>query len=332
MVSGPAELLRMGAPGAVHYLVRRSPQPWLDLSARRYLRESVTGAQLVTDANNYAGQLGIYFGDCPAAAEAAQAAPFTLAGLARVVQTFNETCSGARQPGRSWLNQAAPRRRLAWQSGLLAGARYNRLASSAHLDEYEFLDDRLRPTAGLFAEVLLPGRSSSVYGELSIGRFQGRHTLHRMSSSGQVGYIDYSYAYADYAAWLGTARIGVRRYAPLRGDQHLVLGLSYELGRVLRPRFSTLTTGSSTGPTTTEAAPDGLTAETLSFARQTLLPALTLGWRARRLTLTLDGQRCGDDRLDGGGLGALVVGTARSARLSASYRLGRSHDQPDAGR
>ena len=328
IVSGEASLLRVATPGTVHYLLRRSSRDWLDLSAHKYLHESADGAMIVFDANNYLGQLSVYFGDCPAAAEAAKTLPFTLAGLTRVVQVYNQGCSAAKQPGRSWLVQAAPRRRLSVQGGLVAGGRYNHVASTLNLDEYEFLDSQLHPMGGLFAEIFLPGRTTSIYGELTASRFQGRQRLYSIAMYNGLGTgpISYSFSYTDYAAWLGEARIGIRNYAPLRHNQQLVLGLSYGLDKVFRPQFSTVTTGSNSSPTVILPAPAGFTANDLWFAPQTLLPALTVGWRAQYLTLTLDGQRCLDDRVFDNSIGGIMMGSAWSARLTASYRLGRNPD------
>ena len=213
--------------------------------------------------------------------------------------------------------------------------RYNHVASILNLNEHEYLDNRLHPVAGLFVEAFLPGRTTSIYSELSISPFQTRQSLYSISAyssypgPGPGGYLFYDFSYADYTAWLGSARIGMRWYSPLQHNQQLVLGLSYGFGWVLRPRFSTVTTGGSNGPTVTQLAPANLAIPRLGFATQTLLPALAIGWRMQQLTLTLEGQRCYDDRDTGTTIGSNLVGSSWLTRLTASYRLGRN---PDAAR
>ncbi len=68
LLTGPAELLRVVLPGAVHYEVRRPGQPPLPLSERKYLVENKSGGTWsIVDGNNYRNQLALYFADCPAA-------------------------------------------------------------------------------------------------------------------------------------------------------------------------------------------------------------------------------------------------------------------------
>ena len=332
LLESPVALLRVVQNGIVHYLIRRPGQPYLELSEQNYLRETATGSWAVINGNNYQGLLNIYFGDCAAAAEVAKTIPFTLSGLADVVQTYTRMCTTNHSPGRSWLALAAPRRRVSAQAGLMAGLRYNHIASVLNLNEYEYLDNRPHPVAGLFAEVFLPSRTTYIYGELGISPFRGRQRLYSIASyssypgPGPGGYISYDFSYADYTAWLGTARIGMRWYSPLQHSQQLVLGLSYGLGWVLRPRFSTVTTGSSNGPTVTQPASANLAVPRLGFATQTPLPALAIGWRVQHLTLLLEGQRCYDDRDQSNVIGSNLLGSSWFTRLTTSYRLGRNPD------
>ncbi len=99
LVDGVAKLLRVVLPGAAHYLVQRPSQPVLDLSERHYLSNGLR-ARLV-NGNNSRGQLGVYFGDCPAAHDAALKAVFTAEGLTAVVQAYNTTCSATKRTGRT---------------------------------------------------------------------------------------------------------------------------------------------------------------------------------------------------------------------------------------
>ncbi|OGX90346.1 hypothetical protein [Hymenobacter coccineus] len=112
----------------------------------------------------------MYFADCPAASQAAATAAFTAGGLGRVVQAYATACSPARQPAHSWVAQAARRRRGAFQGGVLAGVRYNRLESPAY-NIAGYTDGGLHPFGGLYAELLQPSRTTAFYGELE--RFSG---------------------------------------------------------------------------------------------------------------------------------------------------------------
>ncbi|MFC6223743.1 gluconate 2-dehydrogenase subunit 3 family protein [Hymenobacter artigasi] len=334
LLEGAAEMLRVELNGIIHYLVRRHGQPFLDLSEQKYLRETVAGTQAITDGNNYQNTLGVYFGDCPAAQAAAAKAPFTAPGIAVVVQAYNTGCAPSQQPGRSWLVQSKVRRRVSVQGGILLGMRYNRVASPRDMDGYEVLDQRPRPTAELFAEMFLPGRTTSIYGELSLSTFRSRQGLYSYRSGITVGGVKaYEFAYADYSAWLGSARIGLRKYSSLKHNQQLVLGVSYELNSIFNPAFSTITTGSSGNPTETAPAAPAFNTR-VGFTAQTLLPALTLGWRVNRLTLTVDAQRSYDFRDKNNAVESLFLGSAWSARLMVTYQLGRNPDavRPSAAR
>ena len=328
LLESPTLLLRVIQNDIAHYLVRRPGRPYLELSEQKYLRETAAGSWAVTNGNNYKGQLSIYFGDCPAATEVVKTTPFTLTGIVGVIAAYNKACNASQLPERSWLAQATPRRRIAVQGGLMLGVRYNRVASTAGFDKYEFLDNKLHPVAGVFAEVFLPNRTTTIYGELSGSPFQSRASLYNFSTiSGTTGATLYAFSYADYKAWLGSARIGLRRYAPLPRDQQLVLGLSYGLGWVLRPQFSTITTGGSNSTSTTLPAPADFKVSKLGFATQTLLPALTVGWRAQRLILAVEGQRCYGDGKSANEFVGSLVGSGWFARFTASYRLGRNPDE-----
>ncbi|HEX8504336.1 MAG TPA: hypothetical protein VF630_03130, partial [Hymenobacter sp.] len=132
LLDGPVPLRRVVLDGTPHYLLWRPNQPVLELSERRYLRETENDLWSVADGNNYLAQLSLYFLDCPEAASAARLAPFTAEGLADVVQAFNQACGSEHKPAQSWLAQAKPRRRLSFQGGVLAGVRYNRIESTSH--------------------------------------------------------------------------------------------------------------------------------------------------------------------------------------------------------
>ncbi|MET4076266.1 hypothetical protein [Hymenobacter sp. UYCo722] len=312
LLEGPARLFRTSYEGITHYLIRRADQPYLELSERKYLRTTATGSREVVNGNNYQSQLELYFGDCPAARMAAAKAPFTMQGVAAVVQAYNQMCAPTAPLSRSWLAQATPRRRLALQGGLLAGLRYNNFRNGyATLPETMACTDcQPRPFAGLYADLLQPGRTSALYGELSLSRFSNQNYEYYQLNS----YI--SYYVVDYNAWLMSARLGLRFFFPLPHERQWLLSLAYELNRSFAPTITSSTGGSV-----------ALTSDQLGFGLPSLLPSLGLGWRARRCTLSLDGQFY----INRNGEGALtrLVGTNFVARASVAYRLGRN---PDAAR
>jgi len=237
LVEGPVSLLRVGRLSGPHFLLLSPDQPVLDLSAQQYLRLSPTGAWQRTDGNNYRGLLGLYFTKCTAAFTVIQTAPFTPEGLAAVVQTYNQTCGPAQRPGRSWLTQAVPRHRVALQGGVLAGLRYNRIESiSEYIPTGACVDCRVRPYGGLYGELLQPGRTWALFGELSVSTFTGQ-------GSQSFGFDRNGVAITNeyrYRVWLGTARLGVRHFFRLPHERQVLLGLGYESNRVFNATITGL--------------------------------------------------------------------------------------------
>lgn len=318
LLTGPIELRRVVRPGAAHYVLQRPGQPWLSLSERQYLRQSANGASQITDGNNYHGQLELYFGDCPAALTVARSAPFTAVGLAAVAQAYAASCAPAALPVRSWLDLAQPRRRAAFQGGVLAGVRYHLLQSAAYELMDEHTDGRLHPFGGFYAELLLPSRTTAIYGELTLSTFRNKGALSAYDyNSGQWSYTPFS-----YQALLGTARIGVRYLSPLAHDRQFVLGLGLERNIVWGFTAPVATNGATPYPSQADRS-------AATYADPTLLPNLTLGWRQQRLTLTLDGQLYASKDADGW-FGSMFLGSNVAARLGLSYRLGRNPDQARA--
>ena len=325
LVEGPISLLRVGRLSGPHFLVLGLNQPVLDLSAQQYLRQSPTGAWKRTDGNNYRGLLGMYFATCPAAFTVIQTAPFTPEGLAAVVQAYNQTCSPAHQSGRSWLPQALSRHRAALQGGLLTGLRYNRIERTTapiSVATGACVDCQPHPYAGLYAELLQPSRTSALYGEVSLSRFTGAGTeISGYQSGTTVVLTDYR-----FQAWLVTARLGVRHFFRLPREQQLLLGVGYELNRVLNPTLTLL------------SGPPVAAGYDVNYAIPTFFPNVDLSWRSNRLTATIDGQLYADSREARSNQGA-VGGTSASSffsgvffgsnfalRLGVAYRLGRNPD------
>jgi hypothetical protein len=295
-------------------VLHRPGQPLLRLSEHKYLRQAETGRWQVTDGNNYRAQLELYFGDCPAAVAAVQAAPFTAEGLASVAQAWAASCAAGAPPVRSWVALAQPRRRGAFQAGVLAGVRYHLLQSAAYSLGSEHTDGQVHPFGGLYAELLQPNRTTAFYGELTLSTFRNKGELSTFNPS--TG--EYAYKTFSYQAMLGTARIGVRYLMPLPHDQQFVLGIGLERNLVWGMSQPDASASASPYPSHTDRS-------ALTYAEPVLLPNVTLGWREQRLTATVDGQLY-TSRNTGGGFGSMFFGTNLAARLGLSYRLGRNPD------
>lgn len=308
LVDGPLSLLRVVLPGSTHYVLYQPGQTALDLSAQQYLRQTDAGSWAIVEGNNYLNQLDRYFSQCPEALKAAQKVPFTAKALAAVVQAYNETCTAARQPGRSWLSQASPRRRVALQGGVLAGVRYNRLQSeSGYVRGEECSDCQVHPLGGLYADLFQPSRTMALYGELSLSTFRSQY-----SGLYATGPVSYAYGTYTYKAWLATARFGLRLFFPLPHEQQWLVGVGYETSRSFHSTFST---------------PTGLplSSEVVAYARPTLLPNLGLGWRSQRLTLSLDGQLYRNRDTDTA-LSSSFFGSSFALRFGVAYRLSHNPD------
>jgi hypothetical protein len=304
-----------------HYVLLSPGQPPLDLSERKYLRQSMGREWLLTDGNNYRGQLSVYFGQCPAAYYAAKKAPFTAKGLTEVVQAYNTACSSSKTAGQDLLAQAKPERQMAFQAGLLGGMRYNRIESySSSAAASQGGDCKPHPFGGLYAELFQPSRTTAIYGELSVSRF-GNTGTHRIGYNPAGGYL---YSGFDYSAWLGTARIGIRYFVPMPQEQQLLMGFGFELNKVINPEV-TNNSAPSLPPSRAE----------LYYAAPTMLPNVMMGWRRQRFTLSLDGQMyisSEDDKPHStlasaaDAAGSAFFGSNFAARLALSYRLGHNPD------
>jgi hypothetical protein len=309
LIEGPVMLWRVVRPGSTHYLVRRPKQPIVDLCERRYVRQDAAGRRVLVEGNNYSGQLKVYFGDCPAAVTAAASASFTAAGMAAVVQAYHAACVPTRPLMRSWVSQAAPRRRMALQGGIVAGVRYNQFSN-----RYKYLpqvqgcaDCQPRPFAGLYAELFQPNRTRAVYGELSLSTFSNRNWAYFQTNS------DVSYYVVDYQAWLASARLGLRFFFPLPHERQWLLSTSYELNKTIGTTIIS-SSGNLNAPGNDQ----------LGYSLPSLLPNLGLGWRTQRLTLSLDGQLYTGTHADT--FFSRLVGSDFVARFGVAYRLSSNPD------
>ncbi|MDO7851512.1 hypothetical protein [Hymenobacter convexus] len=308
LVEGTASLVRVVLPDIVHYVVLRPDRPALDLSERKYLRQGSDGVWTLVNGNNYRGQLGVYFGDCPTVSLAAQKAAFTVEGLSAVVLAYNAACSPAHQPGHNLLAEATPRRRLAFQGGVLAGVRYNRTESNAAELAGTCVDCAVHPFGGLYAEVLQPSRTAAIFGELTLSSFK----------SSNVEYSNYSYSKSvyTYKGLLGSARLGVRFFIPAPRERQWLVSFGYELNKTIMPRITTLS-----------GTPVVASATNVPFAKAVILPNIGLGFRSHRFTTSVDVQLYRDYNDDAQGYGTAFFGSNFALRAGLGYRLGRNSDE-----
>ncbi|MDO7846322.1 hypothetical protein Q5H92_08145 [Hymenobacter sp. M29] len=308
LVEGTASLVRVVLPDIIHYVVLRPDRPPLDLSERKYLRQGTDGVWTLVNGNNYRGQLGVYFGDCPTVSQAAQKAAFTVEGLSAVVLAYNTACSPTHQPGHNVLAEAKPRRRLAFQGGVLAGARYNRTESNAAELAGTCVDCAVHPFGGLYAEVLQPSRTAAIFGELTLSSFK--------SSNAEYDYYSYSKSVYTYKALLGSARLGVRFFIPTPHERQWLVSFGYELNKTIAPRITAVSGA------TVEA-----TSSNVPFAKAVILPNIGLGFRSKRFTTSVDVQLYRDYNDDSQGYGTAFFGSNFALRAGLGYRLGRNTDE-----
>ncbi|GAB3857776.1 hypothetical protein GCM10028822_32040 [Hymenobacter terrigena] len=300
LVEGTASLMRVVRLSATHYLVRREGQPVLDLSERKYLRTGPYGRLEVAEGNNYRAQLGLYFGDCPAASRATTSADFTPNGLAAVLRAFNETCAPTNVPGRTWLAQTAPRRTVAAHFGIMASGRY--LFYQADND-----NKWIGPAGGIYGELMLPSRNVSLYGDLNLARVGGRGGSVQTGATpatAVVGGVVYNYSipvYDDfsYRAWLIEARLGARSCFPLPHEQQFFVSIGFAYSSIAGRTFS-LPAGAMTTPNSSDFDNVGLP-----------VPYVGIGWRKRRLAVSLE---------------SVVYERVYDLRLGLNYRLNRNPD------
>jgi hypothetical protein len=309
LLEGPVMLWRVVRPNSAHYLLRRPGQPTLDLCERKFIRELPSGARQIVDGNNFSGRLKIYFGDCPLAIAAAQSAAFTATGIGSVVVAYYTSCQPVNAPFRSWLEHEKPRKKMALEGGLLAGIRYNYFKNyTPTLPETQPCTDcQARPFVGIYADLWQPSRNKSFYGELSLSTFSNQYWGYFQTNSQVAYYV------VNYRAWLASARLGLRFFFPLPHEQQWLFSVSYELNKTIRPVVTSATGNIRDVPS-----------NQLGYGTPTLLPNIGLGWRARRLTLSLDGQLYSSPSSEG--FFGHLVGSNFATRFGIGYRLGGNPD------
>lgn len=312
LVEGPCTLVRVDIRSALHYVLQQAGRPSLDLSERKYLRQNSEGVWVVADGNDYRNQLALYFAECPAALSAIATVGFTSEALSDMVLAYNRQCAGGTAITHSWLPQAVPRRKVAILVGAVVGLRYYSTPSG---DDFQpTVDRQLRPFAGLYAELLRPGRNFSFFAEATFNTVSGRLTNYFIEGTNDFTKKAYSaYNYENFNGIQGCFRVSARHYFGLPRDQRLLLGLFVEINPLLS---ETITSSSSA---TKGILPDDMPAysglNTSGFIGAGL--GLSIGWRYQRFTLAADGLL----------LPLMVDSELRGLRGSLAYRLDGNPDQ-----
>ncbi|MCC3157832.1 hypothetical protein LJ737_11335 [Hymenobacter sp. 15J16-1T3B] len=343
LVDGPASLLGVTLNNVKHFFVRRPGQEYLEMTERRYLvlRD---GARRIADGNNYRGQLLLYFGDCPAAVSVAEAAAFTAAALAEVVETFNRECSSARQPGRRVARERRPPVKL--QVGPTLGLRYNTLrfrttdepaVERATLNGVD-LDGHVHPQIGAYLDLVHPGRRLALH--LAVQHAAYGRTVALPSPDGSA-------QWQGKLSWRGrltTPQLGLRWLRPLGQQYQLLLGTGAEVPLRWRNREESLQYGDDAAAT--RLIDNNQRLSTYAVVRPgfgtTLRPYLEAGVHRGRLTFTLTGRCYGRESLfDHMVVSRYIVsgqfthhngydysGRTYSLGVALGYQLNRNSDQP----
>ncbi len=275
LVEGPASLLRVERMGATHYFVRRETASYLELTERLYLGKNGVS---VMNGNNYVGQLQLYFGDCAAAVQAAEHAPFTAEGLVRVVQAYNQQCSASHSLGSTPYSLTKPGTKMAWNVGVLGGIQFNSFA----LSNYDItsiasslnglnLDHRLHPVGGLYVDALHAGRVLALHSEATLNRFGSQQEFAASPTTSAGSY-----------EWLGTQaqlRVGLRFFSALSQRK--------------RQFFGGIGAGHSFTLSYKSSLKYGTASDSFLNGNDGFLCYLEAGVRQQRLTLTLTGQAAG---------------------------------------
>ncbi len=306
LATGTVSLLAVSLNGNQHFFLRRVGQPWLELAGRNYLVYG-QGLARVADANNYKGQLSLYFIDCPPLTRQLEALPFTVEAMRHLVEAYNRGCSEeavGREPTRPDNRPAATLR-----MGLLFGVRFNSLLLSPDgaIKELNGLDLDGRPhvQGGGYLNLMSPGRRLAL------------HIGLQTSGVGRSEPAPFAATFANKAGtfeWHGALvalQFGLRHFVALGNNQQLFLGTGYEFNTFWN-LTSELTYDEEVGP----------------FASRfygTPLPYVEVGVNRDRLALSVNG------RLYGGDVVA-VPNTASysyypwSVSLTMGYRLNADTD------
>lgn len=229
LVQGPATLLGIVLNETRHFFVQRPGKDYLELAGHNYLLFK-DGADRIADANNYQGQLLLYFGDCAAVTGLLPTIPFTEEGMQRVVRTYNRACSGAALAPETDTPApaAAARPHATVRLGVLAGVRYNSMLLKAADNQGGALDGRNadgRPHAlgGIYTDLVAGGRRLALHADLQVSQ---------LGSSQPQAVAATATSLASSYHWRAThvaVRFGLRGFVPVGAQTQVVVGGGYEV-------------------------------------------------------------------------------------------------------
>ena len=242
LVTGTVSLLAVFLNGNQHFFLRRAGQSWLELAGRNYLVFG-RGPAHVVDANNYKGQLRLYFIDCPFITRQLEELPYTVEAVRHVVQVYNRGCSEPPIEPESVRRDNRPSASI--RMGLLFGLRFNSLLLRSNgpigaLDHVD-IDGRPHVQGGGYVDLMSPGRRGALHVGLqtsSVGRRQP--VSFAASSASNAGTFEWHGA-------LVALQVGLRKYVALASNTQLFLGAGYEFNTFWN-LTSKLTYGGKVGP------------------------------------------------------------------------------------
>lgn len=307
LVTGAVSLLAVSLNENRHFFLRRAGQPWLELAGRNYLVFG-NGPAHVADANNYKGQLSLYFIDCPLLTRQLDVLPFTVEAIQHLVEAYNRGCSAEA------FRQESPRRdnrpTATIRMGLLFGLRFNSMLLSRDeiingLDGIN-IDGRPHVQGGGYLNIMSPGRRLAVHvGLQTSGVGRSQPVSFAASLGNKAGKFEWHGA-------LVALQVGLRNFVALENNKQLFFGAGYE--------FNTF--WNLTSKVTYD---DGKVGPFASRFYGTPLPYVEVGANHDRLALSLNGRLYERDVVD-------IANSASysyypwSISLTMAYRLNADTD------
>lgn len=307
LATGTVSLLAVSLNGNQHFFLRRAGQPWLELAGRNYLVYG-RGPAHVADANNYKGQLSLYFIDCPLLTGQLATLPYTIEAMRHLVEAYNRGCSAEAIGPESTRRDNRPAATI--RLGLLLGVRFNSLLLSSTTGAISALDGididgRPHVQGGGYLNVMSPGRRLAVHvGLQASGVGRSQPVYFAASLANKAGSFEWHGA-------LVALQVGLRNFVALGNNKQLFFGAGYEFNT-----FWNLTS---------KLTYDGAVGPFASRFYGTPLPYVEVGTNHNRLALSVNGRLYGNDIVD-------VPSTDRysyypwSLSLTMAYRLNADTD------
>lgn len=276
LATSSVSLLAVSLNGNQHFFLRRAGQPWLELAGRNYLVFG-RGPAHVADANNYKGQLSLYFIDCPLLTRQLEGLPYTVEAIRHVVDVYNRGCSEPATVPETPRRDTRPTASV--RMGLLFGLQFNSLLLRSNepvgaLDGVD-IDGRPHVQGGGYVDLLSPGRRGSLHvGLQASGVGQRQPVSFAASSASNAGTFEWHGA-------LVALQVGLRHHVALADNTQLFLGAGYEFNT-----FWNLTS---------KLIYDGQVGPFASRFYGTPLPYVEVGLLHDRMALSVNGRLYGSD-------------------------------------